>query len=75
MFKVASLGIGLAVGAAIGAVLVVWYAPATGKRFINNVREGYEETMAEARAAQVKRRAELEAQLGYKLPSTAGTVS
>jgi gas vesicle protein len=63
MYKLLSLAIGLLLGAAVGAALVVWFAPVTGDELKHNLREGYRETLAEARLAAEQRRRELEAEL------------
>jgi gas vesicle protein len=63
MNKLLSLGLGLAVGAAVGAAAVVLFSPQSGPALRRNLRESYQETMAEARRAADIRRAELQAEL------------
>lgn len=55
--------IGLALGAALGATLVLLFAPTSGEQLVNRLKAGWEETMAEARQASEQRRRELEAEL------------
>jgi len=63
MRKILSLAVGFGLGAAIGATMVMLFAPTSGEQLVENIKRGYAETMAEARAASLVRRAELEAQL------------
>lgn len=63
MNKLVSLAIGFGIGAAIGAALVLLFAPASGETLVRSLKEGYEETMEEARTAAEFRRKELEAEL------------
>lgn len=72
MRKLLSLMIGFGVGAGIGAALVMLFAPEAGEKIIAELKRGWSETMAEARLASQKRRAELEAQLAKNrlLPPT-----
>ncbi len=63
MKKLISLAIGFGIGALIGAVLVVMFAPVSGETLVKNLKEGYAETMEEARDAAGNRRKELEAEL------------
>jgi gas vesicle protein len=58
-----SLLIGFGIGAAIGAALVVVFAPDAGEQISARLKSGWEETLAEARTASAVRRAELEAEL------------
>ena len=55
--------IGLTLGAALGATLVLLFAPTSGEQLISRLRAGWEETMVEARRASEQRRHELEAEL------------
>ncbi len=55
--------IGLTLGAALGATLVLFFAPTSGEQLVNKLKAGWEETMAEARRASEQRRRELEAEL------------
>jgi gas vesicle protein len=66
MNKLISWGIGLLFGAVIGATLVVLFAPVSGKALIEGVKEGYEETLEEARQASEQRRIQLEAELARR---------
>ncbi len=63
MNKLISLAIGFGIGALIGALLVVMFAPVSGETLVKNLKEGYAETMEEARDAAEIRRKELEAEL------------
>jgi gas vesicle protein len=63
MSKLLGLLIGFILGAAVGAMLVVLFSPVSGDRLIRNLKEGYDETLAEARAVSAQRRAQLEAEL------------
>ena len=63
MKKLIRLLIGFGIGAAIGAALVLLFAPASGEKLVKNLKEGYAETMEEARLASEARRRELEAEL------------
>lgn len=70
MNKLISLAVGLGIGAALGAVVVLLYAPVSGEALIENLREGYAETMEEARVAAEVRRKELEAELKIRRGET-----
>lgn len=63
MRKIWSLALGLLIGGAIGVVLVLIFAPATGAKLRGYVREAYQEALAEARTAARAREAELLADL------------
>ena len=63
MNKLISLAIGLGIGALIGATLVLLFAPVSGDTLVRNLKEGYAETLEEARDAAEARRKELEAEL------------
>lgn len=66
MNKLISWTIGLAVGGLVGATLVVLFAPVSGKALIEGVKEGYAETLEEARQASEQRRIQLEAELARR---------
>lgn len=55
--------IGFTLGAALGATLVMLFAPTSGEQLVGRLKSGWEETMAEARRASEQRRQELEAEL------------
>lgn len=63
MRKLISWLIGFGVGAALGATLIVLFSPVSGPELVARFKQGWAETMAEARRANAVRRAELEAQL------------
>jgi hypothetical protein len=63
MSKLLGLALGFLIGAALGAMLVMLFSPVTGDRLIRNLKAGYDETLAEARAVSAQRRAQLEAEL------------
>ena len=58
------LGIGL--GAAVGMLLVMLFAPASGQEIINHLKRGWNATLEDARQANAQRRAELEADLARR---------
>lgn len=66
MRKILGLLVGFGAGAALGAVLVMLFAPASGEEIVNRLKAGYRETLAEARKASDQRRAQLEAQLAAR---------
>ena len=66
MRKVLSLGVGLALGLAIGAGLAMLFAPTSGRALKDNLRLGYEESIRDAQLAAKTRRAELEADLARR---------
>ncbi len=72
MRKLMSWLIGFAVGAALGATLVVLFSPVSGPELVDRFRQGWAETLAEARQANAARRAELEAQLRAMQRPTSG---
>lgn len=63
MRTLASLMIGLLLGAAVGAALVMLFAPTSGEQLVGNIKRGFDETMVEARKASEQRRKQLEAEL------------
>ena len=63
MNKVMSWVIGLTIGGAVGALVVMLLVPISGDEIIRRLKAGYQETMQEARLASAKRQAELEAEL------------
>lgn len=63
MRKLTSWLLGFALGAALGLTLVMLFSPVTGQEIIDRVRQGWAETLEEARRANAERRAELEARL------------
>lgn len=62
MYKLISLLLGFTVGALIGAVLVMVFSPVSGDKVVNALKEGYAETLDEARQASEQRKRELEAE-------------
>lgn len=66
MRKLVSFGLGLAIGAALGATMMILYAPVSGDQFKRNLKTGWQEAMDEARTAAEQRRLELEAELARK---------
>jgi gas vesicle protein len=63
MRKLLSLLTGLGLGAAFGAAMVLLFAPTSGEQLVANLKQGWQETLDEARKASEQRRLELEAQL------------
>lgn len=63
MRTLASLMIGLLLGAAVGAALVMLFTPTSGEKLVSNIKRGFDETMDEARKASEQRRKELTAEL------------
>lgn len=63
MKKLLGLLLGFVVGAALGAAVIVLLSPVSGDQLIDNLKQGYDETVDEARKVSEKRRAELEAEL------------
>jgi hypothetical protein len=80
MKKLLSLALGLGLGAMVGASIVILFAPMPGSELIARIKQGWKETMEEARKANELRRAELEAELAQlrgktlpRLPPPGGT--
>ena len=75
MNKLLSLAIGIGIGAALGAALVLLFAPVSGDQLVKNLKAGYAETLEEARDASETRQKQLEAELkarrGQPAPSRA----
>lgn len=63
MSKLLGLAVGFLIGALLGATLVVLFSPVSGDRLVRNLKDSYDETLAEARAVSAQRRAQLEAEL------------
>jgi gas vesicle protein len=63
MRKLVSGLLGLGLGAAAGALLVLLFAPASGQEIVALLQRSWAETMTAARQASARRRAELEAEL------------
>ncbi len=62
MRKLLSLLLGLGIGAAVGALVIMLLPPAE-EPFVARLKRGWAETMEEARQASARKRAALEAQL------------
>ncbi len=67
MNKLASLGLGFLVGTLIATALVALFAPVSGKALRLQLKDGFDETMDEARRASADRQRELEADLERKI--------
>lgn len=63
MNKLISWLVGLGLGAGVGGLLVALFAPVSGPELIANIRQGWQDTLEEARRANETRKAELEAEL------------
>lgn len=63
MKKILSWLIGLSLGAAVGALLIMIFVPETGEQITARIKQGYQATLQEARKASAVRRQELEAEL------------
>ena len=74
MNKLLSLGLGLAVGAVVGAAAVVLFAPPSGAGPGRNLRGSYHHKPADAPPAAEGRRPELEAELMAR-PHLPGTIT
>ncbi|MDZ4769642.1 MAG: hypothetical protein SGJ24_10975 [Chloroflexota bacterium] len=66
MRKIWSLALGLLIGGAIGLMLVMILAPATGAKLRFFIRDSYRDALTEARAAGRAREAELTADLARR---------
>ncbi len=67
MRKLISLGLGFIVGAGFAIVIVALFAPTSGKALRGTIKQGYLDTMSEARRASADRQRELEAELEKRL--------
>jgi gas vesicle protein len=63
MNRIALWVLGLLFGALVGALVVAMFAPASGVEFRKRLRQGYHDTLDEARRVSQQRQRELEAQL------------
>jgi gas vesicle protein len=70
MNKLLSWMLGIGLGALVGALLVMLFAPASGQEIVAQLRRGWQATLAEARKANAERRAELEAELARRQGKT-----
>ncbi|MBI5667498.1 MAG: YtxH domain-containing protein [Chloroflexi bacterium] len=80
MKKLLSFTLGIGLGAMVGVSVVILLAPMPGSELVARLKQGWEETMDEARRASELRRAELEAELAQmrgktlpRLPPPGGT--
>lgn len=80
MKKLLSFTLGIGLGAMVGASVVILFAPMPGSELVARLKQGWNETMEEARRASELRRAELEAELAQmrgrtlpRLPPPGGT--
>ena len=63
MVKLLSWMLGLGLGAAVGALLVMLFSPASGQEITASLRKSWQATLDDARQANAKRQADLEAEL------------
>ncbi len=66
MRKLLSLMIGLSLGGAFGAVVMSLVPSETRGQMVANLKEGWDETMVEARKASRQKKIELRAELAAK---------
>ena len=66
MRKLLSWMLGIGLGAAVGMLLVMLFAPASGQEIIAQLNRGWDATLEDARQANAQRRAELEADLARR---------
>ncbi len=66
-----SLALGVSIGAAVGVALIALFAPSSGRTFRAQLRQGFDDTMDQARLASAERQRELEADFAAKLNRTA----
>jgi gas vesicle protein len=71
MRKLLSWMLGIGLGATVGVILVMLFAPASGQEMLSQLKRGWQGTLAEARKANTERRAELEAELARRQGKTA----
>jgi gas vesicle protein len=64
--KLLSWMLGIGLGATVGALLVILFAPASGQEIVTLLKRGWDATLEEARQANTQRRAELEADLARR---------
>ena len=72
MARVLSWLVGLGVGTAVGAVLIMIFVPTPSQEIRARLVAGYEEALEAARTASEERRAELEAELNQMRCRSAG---
>lgn len=63
MRKLLSLITGLTLGAGVGVVFVTLFSPISGQELRQNIRQHYQQALADARQASADKRQELEAEL------------
>lgn len=62
MKQILGLIVGITVGGALGAVLIVAFAPTSGKKFRRALDKGYHDALIDARTASVMKRQQLAAE-------------
>jgi gas vesicle protein len=66
MQKLLSWLLGIGLGALMGALLVIFFAPASGPEITRHLKHSWTATLDDARRASAERRAELEAELARR---------
>jgi gas vesicle protein len=68
MRNLVSLLLGLSIGAVVAVVLVYFFAPTYGEQLVARLKQGWQDSLAEARKASRDRKAELQAELAGTPP-------